>query len=100
MSSAGVGWLLSNTLSADYMNSHAVGMFAKYLDAGRADSLKEAINLYEEEQHRGRMESMQQANVFAAQAAAFHSFQTSMRSGDIARDVKKIKQVITHEPRP
>ena len=92
MASDYVGWLLSNTLSTEYMNSYAVGMFVKYLQAGRADNLKEAMNLYEEERHRGRMETMQQTNVFAAQAAAFNSFQTSMRSKDIAGDVRKIRQ--------
>ena len=92
MASDCVGWLLSNTLSTEYMNSYAIGMFIKYLDAGRADNLKESMNLYEEERHRGRMESMQQANVFAAQAAVFNSFQTSMRSRDIAGDVRKIRQ--------
>ena len=92
MASDYVGWLLRNTLTPEYMNTHALGMFTKYLQAGRADNLKEAINLYEEERHRGRMESMQQANVFAAQAAAFHSFQTSMWSSEIAGDVRKIRQ--------
>ena len=61
MTSDYVGWLLSSTLSTEYMNSYPVGMFAKYLQAGRADNLQGVINL------------------------------TSKRSGDIAVDVRKIR---------
>ena len=42
--------------TGDYMDFPIIEQFIKYLQAGRADNLKEAINLFEEEQHRGRVE--------------------------------------------
>lgn len=43
-----------------YRYTYAVSTMLSYVDAMRADSMKEAINLYEEELHRMRMEQGQQ----------------------------------------
>ncbi|MBQ7973212.1 MAG: hypothetical protein IJ291_07145 [Lachnospiraceae bacterium] len=43
-----------------YRYAHAVAFMLEYLQTLRADNFKEAINLYEEEMHRIRMEQGQQ----------------------------------------
>lgn len=43
-----------------YRYYHAVSCFVDYISSSRSDTLKEAINLYEEEMHRKRMEMGQQ----------------------------------------
>lgn len=47
----------------DYMTSEAAGFFYSVLSNGRADTFKEATNLYEEECHRRRIENSQQEMV-------------------------------------
>ena len=49
--------VLSAYLPADYWYSNAVNVISSYFRNYRADSVKEAINLYEEEMHRMRMEN-------------------------------------------
>ena len=44
-------------LPPDYRDSSSINAIASYLQNGRADSLKEAINLLETEQHNERMEN-------------------------------------------
>lgn len=50
-----------NILPAEYLDpdDRAVSYILSYLQSGRADSLKEAMNLFEEEKHRLNMERMQ-----------------------------------------
>lgn len=52
---------ISNILPEQYLNpdEQAVNYILTYLQSGRADSLKEAMNLFEEEKHRLNMERMQ-----------------------------------------
>ncbi|WP_034444861.1 hypothetical protein [Butyrivibrio sp. AE2032] len=50
---------VTECLPTKYQYSYAVSSFCSYLQNGRAGSLKDAINLYEEELHRNRMEQMQ-----------------------------------------
>lgn len=56
----------------DYIAPMFVRAAYGYLVNGRADSMKEAINLFEEEQHRWRMEQGQQQ--------MFEKYQTEIRS--------------------
>jgi len=51
--------LLNETLPQQYWYSHAIEHIYTYLKNYRASSMKEAINLYEEEMYRIRMEDMQ-----------------------------------------
>ena len=51
--------VLMRYLPEDYWYSDAVRSIASYYRNSRANSLKEALNLYEEEMHRLRMENMQ-----------------------------------------
>lgn len=61
-----------NNMKASFESSvtdySAIENFIKYLQAGRADNLKEAINLYEEELHRGRVEKIQRATLETTKA--------------------------------
>lgn len=51
---------LQHFVPKDYWYSSALFTMASYFRNGRAHSMKEAINLYEEEMHRLRMENMQE----------------------------------------
>lgn len=62
-----INWAL-NALSDDYMDIPIIEQLIKYLQGGRADNLKEAINLFEEELHRGRLESLQRATLKTTRA--------------------------------
>lgn len=53
-----------------YRHSADVNWLFTYLDDGRADTLKEAINIYEQELHNWRMEQMQQQIIDTTQQAA------------------------------
>ena len=44
----------------DYATPTCINSIYNYLVNGRADSMKEALNLFEEEQHRWRLEANQQ----------------------------------------
>ena len=61
-----------------YSHPEAISQLISYLETGRADSLKEALNLMEEELHRNRMEQHQQRIEFrttqAAKAATASAF--------------------------
>lgn len=46
-----------------YRSSNAVACFIKYFESGRAENLKEAINLYEDSLHKQRVEALQQAQL-------------------------------------
>ena len=49
-----------NAIGKEYFNMDTIDCFIEYLHKQRADSLKEAKNLFEEEMHRARMEQAQQ----------------------------------------
>lgn len=53
--------VLSKYIPEDYWYSDAVSSIASYFRNSRADNMKEAINLYEEEMSRLRIENMQAA---------------------------------------
>ena len=85
-----VSWAL-NALSEDYMDYAIIEQLVKYLQGGRADNLKEAINLFEEELHRGRLENIQremlettQASLEATSDVARLSAWTAQHAADIA----------------
>lgn len=61
---------IQNILPEQYLNpaDQSVKYLLNYLQTGRADTLKEAMNLYEEEKHRINMENMQNEALKQAQA--------------------------------
>lgn len=50
-------------LPKDYCNLDAISSFITYLENKRADTFKEAINVYEDEKHKSKMQEMQQVSV-------------------------------------
>ena len=64
-----VQWL-KEALNNKYLNKNIIKMLIEFVDAGRADNLKEALNLYEEVAHRERMETMQSSILAASQLSA------------------------------
>ncbi len=79
-----VNWA-SNALSEEYVDYSILSSFISYLQSGRADNLKEAINLYEEEQHRNRMENMQRATLDAAERTANSAESAAKSAASTAR---------------
>jgi len=69
-------------LPEQYTNRKAIKSFISYLKVGRADSLKEAINLFEEEQHREKLEDAQQ---FAAYASARSAMEANLAKINAAK---------------
>ena len=72
-------WMVQ-ALNEKYLQPDVIKMLADYVDTGRADNLKEALNLYEEVAHRERMETMQSSILDAAQASAENSAVTAQAS--------------------
>ena len=66
----------------DYQSSYAVQYFLKVIENRRADSLKEAFNLFEEYKHQQKMEEFQQAQV----SIAAQTLETQKETRDAARD--------------
>lgn len=77
---------LKRNLPEDYWYSQAVASIAGYFRTGRANTLKEALNLYEEEMHRLRMENMQEQTLRQSQKqtayAAITAWNTSLSAMD------------------
>lgn len=53
-----------NEIPRDYRTYYAVSFFDKVLENGRAESMKEAMNLYEDHLHKMRMENMNQQLIY------------------------------------
>lgn len=63
-----------------YFHPDALNSFEDYFRTGRASDLKEAMNLYEEEQHRMRLENMQSEALRQAQIANNLALQSNVIS--------------------
>ena len=75
------------------MDYSVLEQFIRYLQAGRAYNLKEATNLYEEEQHRGRLETIQKATLEATTNIADSSertAQTAKENSETLQDIEKL----------
>ncbi len=74
--------VLKKYIPEDYWYSQAVASIGGYFRNGRAGTMKEALNLYEEEMHRLRMENMQEQTLRLNQKqttyAAISAWNTSM----------------------
>lgn len=82
-----VQWV-GRTITRPYLHPDIIQSVIDYVRSGRADTLKEALNLYEEEAHRNRMEAMQQQVVnTTAQTASAITKQSSLIS-DLQQDVR------------
>ncbi len=86
-------------LNDRYLELNTVSQLLEFLRCGRADSLKEALNLYEEIAHRNRMERMQSSIMTATQYTATQSSitaQAALRSANAneiaAAEARKISQ--------
>ena len=93
-----ISWA-KNALHEKYLDLNVINQLLEYLNSGRADSLKEALNLYEEVAHRERMETMQASILTAAQQTATESAvaaQAALRSAAAneaaAAEARKISQ--------
>ncbi len=69
---------ISQLLPEEYQSSETVHALLSLLQTNRASTLGEAINFYEDQQHRARMENIEMQKLQAAQIAA----QAQVRSAD------------------
>ena len=74
----------------DYCYSYAVGKFISYLQNLRADSLKEAVNLFEDEEYKNRMMAEQRRQTEYAKISAAANLQTAYNTGVIANYSRQI----------
>jgi len=72
--------VLQRNLPREYWYSIALTSITGYLRTGRASNMKEALNLYEEEMHRLRMENMQEQSLRLNQQTATYSAITAANS--------------------
>ena len=98
LQSQGVLWA-RRTLNERYLRINTINQLLDFLICGRADSLKEALNLYEEIAHRNRMERMQSSIMTATQYTANQTSiaaQAALRSAAAneaaAAEARKISQ--------
>lgn len=74
---------IANTLPAQYRSTRAIGFMLQAVQSYRADSIKEAVNLYEEQTHRQRLEQGQQ-KIITQQQALQTQMEETQRSADAA----------------
>ena len=91
-----------NSLQDQYFDLRVVSDLITYVSCRRADSLKEAINLYEEEKHRNRMEEIQNSILetteqnLAVSQAQMESLQAIERNTKSAARTAKVNAVINY----
>ncbi len=81
---------LVDSFPPDYCYAYAVGKFISYIQNLRADSLKEAINLFEDEEYKNQMLSEQRKQTEYAKISAAANLQTAYNTGVIADYSKQI----------
>lgn len=81
----------------DYRYYIAVNYIVDCLQKGRADSMKEAINLYEEQLHRWKLENaaMEAVVLQQQQAASLRSIQASSRVAAVASTANAIHNILS-----
>ena len=81
----------------DYRYYIAVNYIVDCLQKGRADSMKEAINLYEEQLHRWKLENaaMEAVILQQQQAASLRSIQASSRVAAVASTANAIHNILS-----
>ena len=84
MQSDGCRWA-GSVLNTKYLDMPIINQLIDFLQCGRADSLKEALNLFEEVAYRNRMQNMQASIMAAAQQTAYQSAVTAQASLRSAR---------------
>lgn len=91
---------ISNVLEKipqDYRYYIAINYIVDCLQKGRADSMKEAINLYEEQLHRWKLENaaMEAVILQQQQAASLRSIQASSRVAAVASTANAIHNILS-----
>ena len=76
----------SNYIPEKYNTLETVTELLGYLEDGRADTKKEAFNLYESVQHEKRMEEMQKSIQNATEATAIEAAKQTSKMNDIERN--------------
>lgn len=85
--------LITKTIPADYATVDAISFFITALQNQRADNLKEAINLYENEKHNREMLEMQQAEMtLLAESVRLNQAQLNMQKDSLKGQEQLILQ--------
>lgn len=79
-----LNWAI-DVIGKDLFYSACIDDIYNLIKSRRADSLKEALNKYDDEQHKARMEEMQQAIQNASEVTAAESVKQTAYSKDIAK---------------
>ena len=84
-------------LPEQYTNRKAIKSFISYLKTGRADSLKEAINLYEEEERNERLLEVQQFAAYASARSAMEANVAKINAAKAAEKAAKAQEKAVHD---
>lgn len=87
-----------NALPRDYRYLYAAQFFEQALVNGRADSMKEAVNLFEEDQHRKSLENMNRQMLFdnQRQAEMLAGIESSSRAAAVGANVSAAFSILNY----
>jgi hypothetical protein len=74
----------------DYCDSESISYILKLIENGRADSIKEAFNMYEDFLHKKRLEDMQYNQMVAAQ-------ESTIAQKEIAKNSKELTKAVQNQ---
>lgn len=84
-SSGKIEWAV-DVVGKDMFNTQCIGELYNLIKGRRADNLKEALNLFDNNQYKDRMEGMQRAIQNASEIAAVESAKQTEHLKDISKD--------------
>ena len=84
----------TKVINYKYLNYNIIKTLINYLISHRADSFKEAINLFETEQHRFRIENMQREATNATMESARYSAEIANLTSENNYELKKIRESV------
>lgn len=76
-------------LHSSYQEAYCVGCLLRFLETGRSDSLKEAINLYEQEKREDARDEAAERHRREMQRQAAAIYEETVRSADAAEDAAR-----------
>lgn len=90
LSTSPANQLIKDLIPQDYLSIDAIDKFLFFLKNGHADTLKEALKLYDEYQHRQKLEMEAMKASASAQDAAMAAAITAAKTAEISQKTKEI----------
>ena len=84
----------NEALPERYLLPTCIRSIIDYVESRRADTLKEALNLYEEEIHRRKMETMQEQIVESTRKASEEANKQTALFADLQQELRSTKKAV------